>query len=271
MFASAAAATFRKENDILDVWFDSGASHLAVLTPENHLPWPSDMYLEGGDQYRGWFHSSLLIASALKRRGAVSRIRHQRLDARWRRPRAVEIARALKKSRRSSTNMARNCCACGPLRWISRKTCGFPTPFVSRLIEAYRKLRNTFRYTLGNLHDFDPADGRGAGGRDAGNRPLDSGARRRSGSDCRVFYDELAFHKVYRAIYDFATTDLSAVYFDVLKDRLYTAATKSRARRSGQTALYQVHYALTRLVAPLLAFTAEEVWSSHAQTSGRAG
>ena len=78
--------------------------------------------------------------------------------------------------------------------------------------------------------------------------------------NCRVWYDELAFHKVYRAVYDFATTDLSAVYFDVLKDRLYTSATRSRARRSGQTAVYRIHYALTRLLAPLLAFTAEEVW-----------
>jgi len=131
---------------------------------------------------------------------------------------------------------------------------------LDRLVEAYRKLRNTFRYALGNLDDFDPAQ-------DA--VPLqemleiDRWILSRAEDlvrRCRAWYDELAFHKVYRGICDFATTDLSALYFDVLKDRLYTAATRSRARRSGQTALYRIHYALVRLVAPLLAFTAEEAW-----------
>jgi isoleucyl-tRNA synthetase len=121
-------------------------------------------------------------------------------------------------------------------------------------------LRNTFRYALGNLEDFDPVQ-------DAvppdEMLEIDRWILARSEElirRCRAWYGELAFHKVYRAVYDFATTDLSAVYFDVLKDRLYTAATRSRARRSGQTALYRVHYALVRLIAPLLAFTAEEVW-----------
>jgi isoleucyl-tRNA synthetase len=128
------------------------------------------------------------------------------------------------------------------------------------LIEAYRKLRNTFRYALGNLADFDPvADAVPVGEMLEIDRWILARAERLIG-DCRAWYDEHAFHKVYRAIYDFATTDLSAVYFDVLKDRLYTSATKSLARCSGQTALYKVHYALTRLAAPLLSFTTEEVW-----------
>ena len=136
---------------------------------------------------------------------------------------------------------------------------------LDRLVEAYRKLRNTFRYALGNLNDFDPAkdsvDDLLEIDRWALSRMAEVVAR------CRAAYKELAFHKVYRAVYDFATTDLSAVYFDILKDRLYTSATKSHARRSGQTALYKIHYALTRLVAPLLSFTAEEVWSYTARPS----
>src|SRR6185295_12148822 len=139
---------------------------------------------------------------------------------------------------------------------------------LDRLVEAYRKLRNTFRYALGNLHDFDPMT-------DA--VPVDQmleidrwilARTEVLVRNCRQWYLELAFHKVYRGVYDFATAELSAVYFDVLKDRLYTAATRSRARRSGQTALYRIHYALTRLVAPLLSFTAEEVWGYTAKPAG---
>ncbi len=139
---------------------------------------------------------------------------------------------------------------------------------LDRLTEAYRKLRNTFRYALGNLADFDPAvDSVPA----AEMLEIDRWILSRAEEvvrQCRQSYKELAFHKVYRAIYDFAATDLSAVYFDVLKDRLYTAGTRSRARRSGQTALYKIHYALTRLIAPLLSFTAEEVWGYTAKPAG---
>jgi isoleucyl-tRNA synthetase len=131
---------------------------------------------------------------------------------------------------------------------------------LTRLVDAYRKLRNTFRYALGNLSDFDPrADAVPAGEMLELDQWIllcaeDLVAR------CRGWYEEFAFHKVYHAVYDFATVDLSALYFDVLKDRLYTAATHSRSRRSAQTALYRLAYALVRLVAPVLAFTAEEVW-----------
>jgi isoleucyl-tRNA synthetase len=131
---------------------------------------------------------------------------------------------------------------------------------IARLTEAYRKLRNTFRYTLGNLADFDPA-------RDAlrGSELLEIDQwmlfeMAELVRKCREWYADFAFHKAYRAIYDFATINLSAVYFDVSKDRLYTAAPNSRARRSGQTAMYRIHYALVRLLAPILTFTAEEVW-----------
>ncbi|MDP8989164.1 MAG: isoleucine--tRNA ligase [Acidobacteriota bacterium] len=260
-------ASFRKETDILDVWFDSGASHLAVLTPENHLPWPADMYLEGGDQYRGWFHSSLLIAVGLRGQAPyrATATNGWTLDGE---------GHALSKSKGAEeVEKVINKYGAELLRlWTASvdftEDVRFSDTIVSRLIEAYRKLRNTFRYALGNLHDFDPElDAVPVNELPEIDRWILSRTEdliRRA----RVSYTENAFHKVYRAIYDFATTDLSAVYFDVLKDRLYTAAPKSHARRSGQTALYKVHYALTRLAAPLLAFTTEEVWSYTRKPAG---
>jgi isoleucyl-tRNA synthetase len=259
--------SFRKENDILDVWFDSGASHLAVLTPENNLPWPSDMYLEGGDQYRGWFHSSLLVAVGLRGTAPyrASATNGWTLDGE---------GRALSKSKGAEeVEKVINKYGAELLRlWTASvdftEDVRFSDTIVSRLIEAYRKLRNTFRYALGNLADFDPvADAVPVGEMLEIDRWILSRAEDLV-RNCRGWYDENSFHKVYRAIYDFATTDLSAVYFDVLKDRLYTAATKSKSRRSGQTALYKVHYALTRLAAPLLAFTTEEVWSYTKKPAG---
>jgi isoleucyl-tRNA synthetase len=131
---------------------------------------------------------------------------------------------------------------------------------LTRLVDAYRKLRNTFRYLLGNLSDFDPQKDAVPGSELAG---IDQWILLRAeelAARCRVWYESFEFHKVYHSVYAFATVDLSAVYFDILKDRLYTAATKSQARRSAQTALYRLLDALVRLMAPLMSFTAEEVW-----------
>ena len=136
---------------------------------------------------------------------------------------------------------------------------------LTRLSEAYRKLRNTFRYALGNIHDFNPATDSVAG---CELREIDQWILVRTEElvlKCRGWYDEFAFHKVYRAVYDFAAIELSSVYFDVLKDRLYTSATKSQARRSAQTALHRVSMALVRLLAPMLSFTMEEVWGQPGQ------
>jgi isoleucyl-tRNA synthetase len=265
--AKCGATAFRKENDILDVWFDSGVSHLAVLTETNHLTWPADMYLEGGDQYRGWFHSSLLIAVALK--GAApyraTATNGWTLDGE---------GHAMSKSRGSeAVEKITNKYGADLLRlWTASidftEDVRLSDTILERLIEAYRKLRNTLRYTLGNLFDFDST-------RDAvpAEQMLDIDRWILSRTEtlirrCRASYNDLEFHKVYRAIYDFAATDLSSLYFDVLKDRLYTAGTRSIDRRSGQTALYRIHYALVRLMAPLLAFTAEEAWSFTAKPPG---
>jgi isoleucyl-tRNA synthetase len=139
---------------------------------------------------------------------------------------------------------------------------------LQRMSDAYRKLRNTFRYALGNLDDFDPASDSVLA---AEMVEIDLWILARAEEligKCRAWYDDYDFHKTYRAIYDFATTDLSAVYFDILKDRLYTAAVQSPARRSAQTALYRLTYALVRLLAPLLSFTTEEVWGHLRKPAG---
>jgi len=262
------ASDFRKETDILDVWFDSGCSHLAVLNSRNGLPWPSDMYIEGGDQYRGWFQSSLLIGVGLKG------------DAPYRGCATVgwtldEQGRAMSKSLGNGVepeDVIKDYGADVLRLWVAsveftEDVTLSPTILV-RLSEAYRKLRNTFRYALGNLDGFDPvADAVPAGEL----LEIDQWILARAEdlvTRCLRWYRDLAFHKVYHAVYAFATTDLSAVYFDIVRDRLYTTAPKSAARRSAQTALHRITYALVRLLAPLLAFTAEEVWGHLRKPAG---
>jgi isoleucyl-tRNA synthetase len=261
-------AEFTKESDILDVWFDSGSSHLAVLTEDNGLRWPSDLYLEGGDQYRGWFHSSLLVGVGL--RGA-SPYRECACNG-W----------ALDGEGRAMSKSLGNVIA--PEEVIGRygadvlrlwaasvefyEDVRMSETILSRLAEAYRKLRNTFRFALGNLSDFDPARHALSA---AELLEIDQWILFRAEDlvrRCRAWYDEFEFHRVYHAIYDFAVTDLSAVYFDILKDRLYTAPPRSPARRSAQTAIWRVAHALVRLLAPVLSFTAEEVWNHLPQLAG---
>jgi isoleucyl-tRNA synthetase len=259
---------FRKENDILDVWFDSGSSHLAVLTKANQLPWPSDMYLEGGDQYRGWFQSSLLIGVGLRGESPFRECATSgwTLDGEGRAMskslgNGIEPERVIKQSGAEVLRL-----------WVASvdftEDARLSDTILQRLSEAYFKLRNTFRYALGNLQDFDPK-------RDAvpaAEMPeIDQWILFRTEDlvrRCLAAYQEYAFHKVYRAAYDFATIDLSSIYFDVLKDRLYTTAPKSHARRSAQTAIYRLSYALVRLLAPLLAFTSEEVWMHMTKPDG---
>ena len=257
---------FAKENDILDVWFDSGSSHLAVLTEENGLRWPADMYLEGGDQYRGWFQSSLLIGVGLKGSAPYlgtathgwaldgdGKAMHKSLGNTIE-PESVikEYGADLLRLWSASVDFSEDV-RVSPL-------------ILTRLSEAYRKLRNTFRYALGNLHDFNPATDSVPADE---MHEIDQWILVRTEdlvAKSRVWYDEFAFHKVYRAVYDFAAIELSSVYFDVLKDRLYTSAPKSKARCSAQTALHRVALALVRLLAPMLSFTMEEVWGHMNQT-----
>jgi isoleucyl-tRNA synthetase len=251
---------FAKENDILDVWFDSGSSHLAVLNERFGLTWPADVYMEGGDQYRGWFHSSLLVGTGLKG-GAPYRacaLNGWVLDG---------DGRAMHKSlgnviapeeviKHHGAEILRLWAASVDFNEDVRIS---PT-IQTRLVDAYRKLRNTFRYMLGNLSDFNPA----TDAVPAAELPeIDQWMLLRAedlAANCRAWYEGFEFHKVYHTVYAFATVDLSSVYFDVLKDRLYTSAAKSPARRAAQTSLYRLLTALVRLVAPVMTFTAEEVW-----------
>jgi isoleucyl-tRNA synthetase len=259
---------FRKEKDILDVWFDSGSSHLAVLTPKNDLEWPSDMYLEGGDQYRGWFHSSLLIGVALKGTAPYREV----VTNGWT---LDEDGRAMSKSLGNTVEPEKVIQQSGAdvLRlWVAsivyNEDVRLGENMLKRLAEAYFKLRNSFRYILGATGDFDPS-------KDALDPAdmleIDQWILLRMEdlvNRCRASYDAYEFQKVYRAVFDFAMSELSNLYFDVIKDRLYTAAIHSRERRSAQTAVWRVGNALFRLMAPILAFTADEAWASFRKPEG---
>jgi isoleucyl-tRNA synthetase len=251
------AAKWRKENDILDVWFDSGSSNLAVLKgPE----WPADVYLEGPDQYRGWFHSSLLIATGIRHKAPFrSVVTHGwTLD---------EKGTPMSKSVGNALYPAEICEKWGAdlLRlWVAsveyQADVKMSDRVMTQLSEAYRKIRNTFRFALGNLADFEPS-------RDAlPNDQLEEMDRwmlERTGDlvkKCREWYAGYDFHRVYHAIHDYCVVDLSAFYYDVLKDRLYTKAARSKSRRSAQTAVWKITSALVRLATPVLVFTAEEIW-----------
>ncbi len=258
--AKCGGASFRKESDILDVWFDSGSSHLAVLNQKNGLTWPSDMYVEGGDQFRGWFQSSLLIGVGLKGAAPYREcVTHGwTLDANGRAMskslgNIIEPEKIVKKFGADLLRL-----------WVASvdftEDVRLSDTISERLSEAYRKFRNTFRYLLGNLEGFNPVTDSVPGEKLLG---FDAWVLLKAEDlvrKCLDWYREYAFHKVYRAVYEFASTDLSAVYFDVSKDRLYTSGPTSEARRSGQTSLHRLNLALTRLLAPILSFTCEEVW-----------
>jgi isoleucyl-tRNA synthetase len=248
---------WRKEHDILDVWFDSGSSNLAVLHGKE---WPADVYLEGPDQYRGWFHSSLLIGVGIRDKAPYrSVVTHGwTLD---------EHGRPMSKSLGNVVLPTEICEKWGAdlLRlWVASQEYQADVKMSDRVMtqlsEAYRKIRNTFRFALGNLNDFVPA-------RDAlGNDQLEEMDRfmlERTVElvkKCREWYVAYEFHRIYHAIHDFCVVDLSAFYYDVLKDRLYTKAPRSHARRSAQTAVWKITSAIVRMAAPILVFTAEELW-----------
>jgi isoleucyl-tRNA synthetase len=255
---SCGAGKWRKENDILDVWFDAGSSNFAVLKGDE---WPADVYLEGPDQYRGWFQSSLLIATGLRGRAPYrSVVTHGwTLD---------EQGRPMSKSLGNVVLPSDICEKWGAdlLRlWVASQEYQADVKMSERVMaqlsEAYRKIRNTFRFALGNLFDFEPERHALA------NETLDDLDRwvlERTAElvrKCREWYAAYDFHRVYHALHDYCVVDLSAFYFDVLKDRLYTKAAKNRSRRSAQTAIWKITSALVRLAAPILVFTSEEVWT----------
>jgi len=260
---------FRKEMDILDVWFESGASQAAVLGVEPGLPWPADLYIEGGDQHRGWFQSSLLCGVG------------ERNQSPYRMAATVgwvlgEDGRALSKSLGNGEDPAKIADRLGGeiIRlWVAsvdfREDVVISEALLSRTAEAYRKLRNTFRYLLGSLHGFDPArDAVTFDDMEAFDRYILARCAELTAKTLR-WYEEFEFHRAYHALNEFCIVDLSAVYLDLLKDRMYTFAPTSQARRSAQTAIWKIVEALIRIAAPVLSFTSEEAWEHLPQVAGR--
>ena len=252
---------FEKETDIFDVWLESGASYLALRAAEPEYRWPSDLYLEGGDQYRGWFQSSLLCAMGTKGsppyRGVVTP--GWTLD---------EHGQALSKSRGNDVDPVDIAGRLGGeivRLWAAsvdfREDVVGSERLMQAIAENYRAIRNhLFRYVLGNLYDFVPE-------KHAVDftqmEALDQHMLRQTwclAKEVKNWYGQFAFHKIYHRINNFVVVDLSAFYFDVLKDRLYTYAPNSVGRRSAQTAIWRILEAMTRLLAPILSFTADEAW-----------
>ncbi len=274
---------FRKEMDILDVWFESGCSWHAVLDADPDLrrpeaDIPADLYTEGGDQHRGWFHSSLLTSVAVRGHAPYKTV----ATSGWT---LDEQGRAFSKSLGNGVDPVdvANRLGAEVIRlWVAsvdfREDVAASEGLMQRVSENYRKLRNTLRFLLGNLHDFDPASN-AIGGTGkltpedfAKLEPLDQYILARTAeldAKIRKAYDTFEFHRAYHALNEFVNTDLSALYLDVIKDRLYTFAPNAPARRSAQTALWRIAEALTRLIAPILSFTADEVWSYLPKVEGR--
>jgi isoleucyl-tRNA synthetase len=251
---------FTKETDILDVWFDSGCSHAAVLETRPGLRWPADMYLEGSDQHRGWFHSSLLEAVGTRDAPPYRSVLTHGfvVDGEGR-----KMSKSLGNSVTPQELIPRY--GAEVLRlWAAAEDytedIRLSTEILDRLADAYRRIRNTYRFLLGNLADFEPTrDRQPYAALDEVDRwVLDRLARLID----RVTrgYEEYQFHAVFHAVHNFCAVDLSALYLDVIKDRLYTSAPGDPRRRAAQTACHDILGALVRLMAPILTFTAEEAW-----------
>ncbi|PSH05122.1 MAG: isoleucine--tRNA ligase [Acidobacteria bacterium] len=258
--AHCGGTAFRKEMDIIDVWFESGSSQASVL-PKIFGEWkPADMYLEGGDQYRGWFHSSLLCSMGLNGESPYKAVATNgwTLD---------ENGRAMSKSLGNTVDpvdIAKRMGGEIVRFWVAsvdfREDVRASENLMARVAENYRKIRNTFRYILGNLNGFNPAQDTVAFEQ---MEPLDQYMLLRTAdvvAEVRAWYDQMLFHRIYQRFNEFFAVDLSAQYFDILKDRLYTFPVSSQQRKSAQTALWRIGEALLRIIAPILSFTADEAW-----------
>ncbi|MBF0466253.1 MAG: isoleucine--tRNA ligase [Nitrospirae bacterium] len=251
--------SFKKETDILDVWFDSGVSHAAVLENTEGLSWPADMYLEGSDQHRGWFQSSLIVATATRGKAPFRTVLTH----------GFVVDGKGKKMSKSLGNVISpdeviNKSGAEILRlWTSaedyRNDVRISNEIMARLTEAYRKIRNTARFLLGNISDFDGTDM-------AAHLPeADRWAMSRLQQlkkSVTASYQSFEFHEVYHTLHNFCIVDMSSFYLDILKDRVYTFKKDSSERRSAQWVMLQIVSSMARLMAPVLSFTAEEVWQS---------
>ncbi|HCI59881.1 MAG TPA: isoleucine--tRNA ligase [Ruminococcus sp.] len=252
--------SFTKEKDIMDVWFDSGSSHAAVLKNRPYLKWPADLYLEGADQYRGWFQSSLLTSVATMGTAPYKAV----LTHGW----VVDgKGRVMHKSLGNGIDPQEVIDQYGAdvLRlWVASSDyhadIRISPDILKQLSEAYRKIRNTARYILGNLNGFNPDENMVSLDE---LMPIDKWALAKLNiliDKVKEAYDKYEFHIVYHAIHNFCVVDMSNFYLDVLKDRLYTEKADSKARRAAQTSIYIILNAMTRMIAPILAYTSDEIW-----------
>ncbi len=254
------ATSFEKERDILDVWFESGVSYAAVLKPRRW--WPADLYLEGSDQHRGWFHSALLAGVTNDRRAPYQSVLTHGfvVDGQGKKmsKSAGNVVAPQDVIKRSGAEILR--------LWVAaqdyRDDLRISQEILNHLIEAYRKIRNTCRFLLSNLYDFNPERHRVPYEELS---ELDRWALMRLGEliTCvNQAFKDFEFHTIFHGLNNFCSVDLSAIYLDILKDRLYTFRADSVLRRGSQTVLFEIVVVLAKLMAPILSFTAEEIWRS---------
>ena len=251
---------FSREEDILDVWFDSGVSFASVVEQDPRLGGKADLYLEGSDQHRGWFHTALLTSLATRDRAPYDAVLTHgfTLDGKGRKMskslgNVIAPQEIMKKSGAEILRL-----------WVAaedfREDVRISDEILNRLVEAYRRLRNTARFLISNLYDFKPAtDSVQLNDLDE----LDRWILHRTQTvlaRCREAYENYEFHAVYHTLNNFCSVDLSALYLDIVKDRLYCEGANSTKRRAAQTALYKILEVLVHLMAPIVSFTAEEVW-----------
>jgi isoleucyl-tRNA synthetase len=254
---------YTRRNDTLDVWIDSGVSHEAVLRRNGALHWPADAYIEATDQHRGWFQSSLLTSVAINGTAPYREVLTHGF--------VVDLESRRKISKSDQGGYAKptevehyvNKYGADIVRlWVSSVNYADEVPFgetmFGQLADTYRRIRNTLRILLANLYDFDPGN-RAVADLTLVDRWIFSRLQQLI-QQCRAGYRQYEFHKVYHAINHFCAVDLSSLYIDITKDRLYCDAASSHRRRATQTVMHSVLHALVRLIAPILAFTAEEAW-----------
>jgi isoleucyl-tRNA synthetase len=257
---SCGGTSFEPERDILDVWFDSGSSHEAVLPRWQDLSWPAQMYLEGSDQHRGWFQSSLLVGLGTRGEPPYREVlTHGFLIDLEGRKMSKSVGNVI-----SPQNVIKDSGAEILRLWVAM--CDYAeelrvgNEILARVVEAYRKIRNTLRYLVSNLYDFDPSRDRVAVDH---MEPVDRYILARYGEVAQRIlkaYDRYDYPTIFQVLNAFMAVDLSALYSDVSKDRLYTFAAGSRERRSAQTAMYVMIDGFARLIAPILPVTAEQLW-----------
>ncbi len=258
--------TFQKEHDILDVWFESGVSHAAVLKPQGEGWYPADLYLEGSDQHRGWFHSSLLTSVTTDEQAPYRAVLTHGfvLDGEGKKmsKSAGNVVTPQEVIKEYGAEILR--------LWVAsqdyQEDLRISDNILKQLVEGYRKVRNTCKFLLSNLYDFEPARHRVPPEKLP---ELDQWALWRLGQlikNVRQAYDQFQFRQVVHEIDYFCTTDMSATYLDILKDRLYTFPADSALRRGSQTVLLEIVTGLAKLMAPILSFTAEEIWQTLAAT-----